>query len=40
MYNKDAKKGDVEEHLPDIALTIDRYPKVLKVLKSTQKYPK
>merc|ERR1712218_476857 len=25
VYNKDAKKGDVEEHLPDIALTMDLY---------------
>ena len=29
VYNKDAKKSDVEEHLPDIALTTDRERKEL-----------
>jgi len=40
VYNKDAKKGDVEEHLPDIALTIDRDRKeLLLTVAGTKVFP-
>ena len=40
VYNKDAKKGDVEEHLPDIALTVDRDRKeLLLTVAGTKVFP-
>jgi len=40
VYNKDAKKGDVEEHLPDIALTIDKERKeLLLTVAGTKVFP-